>query len=900
MTLPAGTKVGTYEIAALLGAGGVGEVYRARDAKLKREVAIKILSDQLANAEARRRFQREAQMASSLNHPHIVTVHDVGEFEDRQYIVTEFVDGGTLQSWAKSEKRSWLQIVQLMAGVADGLACAHEVKILHRDIKPANILVSKNGYAKLADFGLAKITEDADLDLTLTEGRTASGLILGTIPYMSPEQASNQKLDARSDIFSFGIVLYELLAGRRPFAGATPLEVFSAIQSPAPSLPEEIPLALRLIVEKALETDPADRYQSMRELAIDLRRITRRKFAETSPSVLAAPRRSRPMWWIVSVGLALGVGIVTTLWLDRPMPSSQFKLTQLTLDDGLTTDPTLSPDGTLFAYASDRSGQENLDIYTQQIGGGAVRLTNFPGDESEPTFSPDARLIAFRSEQEGGGIYVVPALGGDVPRLIVTAGHRPRYSPDGKWIAYWEGNVASDFSRTAASRSYIVNAAGGTPLQIAPDFAVTRYPTWSPDGAHLLFLGARDTPGGPGWGGWEWWVIPVLGGKAVATGAASVISPPQTPGEQFPLEPAQWLRDGIIFSAVTGDSRSLWQVGISSGGQITEKPRQLTLSAGIQDFPSAAMGRIVFAGLNQNIDIWSLPIAPNEAKVSGPMQRLTQNTSTEVQPDISPDGRWLAFASNLNLSNVDVRLRDLQTGQETAVAFSSSNESHPVLSRDGSRLAHDVWTRGDQNIRVVNLRTPSKQNLPENLCADDCWLPWDWSPDGTKLLYWSRDQKKIGVMEVATRRKTMVLEHPEYTFLRAYFSPDQKWILFVTLPEPGTSELFVAPFHDAPVPKEQWIRVIRETGEIVPRWSPDGNSLYFASRRDGYHCLYTQRLEPMTKKPVGVPEAVQHLHSTRRSLSGVSIPFQEISVARDKIVFPMIERTGNIWMREPN
>src|SRR3984885_9051176 len=210
--LTPGTVIGAYRIEGPLGEGGMGTVYRALDTKLNRPVAVKFLSDDLADAEARRRFQREAQMASSLNHPHILTVYDVGEFGGRQYLVTEFVDGGTLKDWIHAEKRTWRQIVELLTGVADGLATAHNAGILHRDIKPANILVAKNGYAKLADFGLAKLSAASSEETRmLTVDRTRPGLIVGTIAYMSPEQASGQQLDARSDIFSFGIVLYELL-----------------------------------------------------------------------------------------------------------------------------------------------------------------------------------------------------------------------------------------------------------------------------------------------------------------------------------------------------------------------------------------------------------------------------------------------------------------------------------------------------------------------------------------------------------------------------------------------------------------------------------------------------------------------------------------------------------------
>jgi serine/threonine protein kinase len=296
MPVSIGDKLGPYEIIASIGAGGMGEVFKARDTRLGRFVAIKFLFADLADSAARRRFQREAQMASSLNHPHIVTVHDVGEYVGRQYLVTEYIDGGTLKEWTRTDKRTCREIVELLVGVADGLATAHAADIVHRDIKPDNILITRSGYAKLADFGLAKLAENSAPDeatSTLTEGRTRPGVVIGTLAYMSPEQASGNPLGARSDIFSFGVVLYEMVSGRKPFAGASNLEVLQTIihGSPQP-LSDDIPAALRTVVEKALEKDPADRYQSMREMVVDLRRLTRRR-AQAQPQVASAPSHWR-------------------------------------------------------------------------------------------------------------------------------------------------------------------------------------------------------------------------------------------------------------------------------------------------------------------------------------------------------------------------------------------------------------------------------------------------------------------------------------------------------------------------------------------------------------------------------------------------------------------------------
>jgi serine/threonine protein kinase/Tfp pilus assembly protein PilF len=327
MPLGPGTLIGSYRVESAIGAGGMGEVYRATDTRLNRPVALKFLLRALDGDQARDRFRREVRAISALNHPHIVTVHEAGEADGRDYLVTEFVDGGTLAAWARAEHRTWRQVVELLVGVADALATAHEASILHRDIKPDNILVARNGYAKLADFGLAKMTASAvDATRSAAASPTRHGVILGTIGYISPEQARGAQLDARSDIFSFGIVLYEMLSGRRPFTGETDVHVIEAVlrETPRP-LDDDIPQALRGIVEKALEKDPADRYQSMRDLVVDLRRLTRHT-AEV-PSALRPSTRRVPWVALTAVAAIVLLAGASAAWLRggatvNPMPAS--------------------------------------------------------------------------------------------------------------------------------------------------------------------------------------------------------------------------------------------------------------------------------------------------------------------------------------------------------------------------------------------------------------------------------------------------------------------------------------------------------------------------------------------------------------------------------------------------
>ena len=311
----------------------MGEVFRGRDTRLNRPVAIKFLPLALADETASRRFQSEAQTASALNHPHIVTVFDVGEFDGRHYLVTELVDRGTLRDWARTEQRSTREILELLVGVGEGLSAAHQAGILHRDIKPENILVTSSGYAKLADFGLAKLLDDragANERTGQLMPRTRTGMVVGTIAYMSPEQASGKPLDPRSDIFSFGIVLYEVVSGTRPFQGKSDLAILQRlIHEPAEPLPAGVPQSLRSIVEKALEKDPADRYQAMPDLVADLRRHLRPSSAipaiSAATTATAIPRRPWPPRAAIGVvvGLTLSVAGLSLYFATRPAAAPQ-------------------------------------------------------------------------------------------------------------------------------------------------------------------------------------------------------------------------------------------------------------------------------------------------------------------------------------------------------------------------------------------------------------------------------------------------------------------------------------------------------------------------------------------------------------------------------------------------
>ena len=896
-------RLGSYELIAPLGAGGMGEVWRALDPALNRHVAIKILPSRYSRDPDRlRRFEQEARAVGMLNHPNILAIYAIGKEGDSPYLVTELLEGTTLRQRLADGAISEGKAVEYAGQIAQGLAAAHEKGLVHRDLKPENVFITRDGRVKILDFGLAKLVQPGRR--TLDQVQTASGMVLGTPAYVSPEQVREQTADYRSDIFALGAVLYEMLAGRRAFSGDTTVETMNAILKQDPPPIAQVSPLVEQVVRHCLEKDPEERFQSARDLGFQLR-LVRQPSAQT---LIQQPSKMRLRYVTMAVAGLAFAGAAAAWWFARqPMPNPAPILTRLTSDSGLTTDPTLSPDGKWLAFASDRSGDGNLDIWLQQVGRGeTIRLTTDPADDSEPDFSPDGTRIVFRSDRGGGGLYVVSTLGGAATK-IADRGRRPRFSPDGSRIAYWV--AGTDFPSAAASRIYTVAATGGAPRPIVPEFAASRFPVWSPDGKLILFLGDRD-PNPIVAESWDWWVAPLDGGPAVRTGALAVLrkhglpdvrSPTKTPGRV--LVPSIWTtQNRLIFTADLADSRNIWDVGISpTDWRVTESPQRLTFGAGTEDLPSMTAGgnQIAFADVNANVDIWSLSLDHRDGTAVGEPQRLTESMAVEVQPAISADGQRLVYAST-RAGNFDIWLKDVRTGEETAVTISSTFESRPAISADGSEVAYNDWPGGPNPVvNVVSLGGRAGDAIAARVC-DDCFLAWDWSPDKKILLYWSRDLRQIGALDVASREKVIILRHSELAVLRPQISPDGRWVAFEAILGSDRVQLFVAPFQGMyAISQDRWTAVT--DGEVlnaVPRWSPNGDLLYFLSSRDGYLCLWHQRLDPETKRPIGEAKAVYHLHGARRSISSVPASLLETSVARDKIVFPMSERTGNIWMAE--
>jgi eukaryotic-like serine/threonine-protein kinase len=891
-----GQRLGSYELVDLVGAGGMGEVWRASDLGLDRHVAIKILPPEYScDPDRLRRFEQEARAAGMLNHPNVLAIYAVGREHDSPYVVTELLHGVTLRQRLETGAIPEGKAIEYGDQIVQGLAAAHEKRIVHRDLKPENIFITSDGRVKILDFGLAKLAPSGPGHEAQTQ--TVPGMALGTPAYMSPEQVRGQPADHRSDIFALGAVLYEMLAGRRAFDGETSIEAMNAILKQEPPPIAGVSPQVEQIVRRCLEKEPAHRYQSARDLGFQLR-LTRHPSSETQ---LRSPTTtSRPLA-VATVG-AIVLAATATWWFTRPAPPAPAAtFTRLTFDSGLTTDPALSPDGRLVAYASDRAGAGNLDIWIHQLAtGDSVQLTRDPADESEPAFSPDGSRIAFRSERDGGGIDVVSAIGGE-PRRVAPRGRRPRFSPDGTRLAYWLSGQTVWY----VGQLFTVSVAGGAPVPVAADFASALYPIWSPDGSKLLFLGARAwDPGKFPSDVFDWWVAPSTGGVAIQTGAIDILRRQEitTARQRAPfVAPADWIGTDVFFSGGSDENTNLWRVVVSPDTGKAQGPAQrLTSGTSEETKPSAIAGpRLVFASLNHALNIWSLPLDANTGRVRGALQQVT-SSAFDARTSVSRDGRKLVFIST-RLGNPDVWLKDLESGKEAALTATPAREEEPEITADGARIFYSVI----ESSRGVVYQMATNGGSSQKIC-DDCGRPWDWSPDGSKILYLIEEGRRganvaMGLFDVATRQQKDYLLHPDYSLARVRFSPDGRWISFGAFNAAG-SHVVVAPFRsDVPPRIEEWISVTEHTpiGQDKPRWSPDGNLLYYTSDADGFRCILAQRLDPATKRPVGPPLEVYHSHSARRSLMNAGIPlFWELSVTADKLFFNLGETTGNIWMAE--
>lgn len=839
MVITPGLRLGPYAIESTLGAGGMGEVWRARDTRLNRLVAIKFLSEDVGNRTARARFQQEAKTASALNHPHIVTVHEAGEFDTRQFLVTEFVDGGTLQDWARADKRSWRQIVDLMVGVADALAAAHAAGILHRDIKPGNILVTGGGYAKLADFGLARLEESLPPDgVTRTEmPLTRAGVVMGTIPYMSPEQALGKPLDARSDIFSFGIVLHELLSGERPFGGASDLDVLQAIlhREPEP-LPDTLPTALRTSVEKALEKDPADRYQSMREMVVDLRRSGRLKTApldvSTSHAAGLRTRSPRSRWLraaaVAAVLVTVGWLTWTDTWLtrspadiDNPLADAQF--TRFTDFEGDEMEPAISPDGRFVAFLSDADGR--FDIWISQVGTG--RFVNLTKNQTHvPDFRIPVRSVGFTPD--GSSIWQAGVVGRRFMTTPMTGG-TPRpflgervvhvdWSRDGQRMVY---HTFDDGDPT-----FIADRNGSGSRKIFQDDPGmhSHFPMWSPDDQWIYF--ARGV-----WSTFEmdiWRMRPSGGPMEQMTRHGTDIRYPT------PIDARTVL---YVAPETDGSGPWLWTLDV-------ERRLSRRVSFGLERYTSISASadgrRLVATVANPTANLWSVPIVDRTAEEKE-VTAFALPTVRALAPRFA--GTALFYLSSTGSGDGLWRYQDGQSVETWKGADGPLLEA-PAASPDGRRVAIVIRREGRLRHHLVSADGAEVQPLSHDI--DVRGAP-AWSPDGQWIATGGLDANGPGLFKIPVAGGPAVRIVQGLAF-NPIWSPDGTLIAYAgPIVGPTAPMLAVTPEGAAvPLPNIQ----TPFSGERF-RFLPDGSGIVYMqgiSRQDFRLLdLRTKTTRPLTK-----------------------------------------------------
>ena len=851
-----------------LGRGGMGRVVVARDLKLDRKVAIKFLRAGAHDEHALRRFEQEARAAGSLNHPNIVAVHDVGEQDGEPYIVSELLEGATLRAVLSSGPMVPAEALQLARQLADGLAAAHAKGIVHRDLKPENLLLTDDGRLKILDFGIAKLLVPPE-DVAV---RTETGTVIGTPAYMSPEQVRGQHTDQRSDIFSFGTILFEMLAGKMAFERGSNVEIGTAVlNDDPPELPQEVPPQLKRIVRRCLEKDPADRFQSAAELGVEL-------YGGSAEAVTAWPRRpslrrhtllaaSATVFALVVVGIAYQI-----LRSRRAEPPPSFRnavATRLTDQPGPEVFPSLSPDGKSIVYAARTAG--NWDIFLQRVGGkNAINLTaDSAEDDNHPAFSPDGEKIAFQSDRNGGGIYLMGATGESVRRLT-DFGYHPAWSPDGKEIVFASSWIARPEARqSTSSQLWIATVATGAIRRLEiKDTGDAIQPHWSPHGHRVAYWGVSVVAGARR----NIWTVPAIGGDPVAV----------TDDPAIDWNPV-WSPDGryLYFSSDRGGSMNLWRIPIDEpSGRVRGPPEAITTPS--PDSAQISLSRdgrqLVYV---QRVATRNLQkISFNGEKTSGEPEWVTQGSKLAVMPEVSPRGDLVSFFT-LAPSQEDIFVVAPDGSGLRQLTDDPQRDRAPRWSPDGKQLAFFSSRSGKFEIWIIHQDGSGLRQITFTPGKASAVLPV-WSPDGMQLAYTVMNDtaQVIDLRKPWTDQSPQVLPRPgkDEWFTPWSWSADGRRLAGHATPRSGLSAgIFLYSFESRRYEK------LADFG-LYPVWLKDGRRLLFCYKEK----LYTVDTE--TKK---VTEIMRGALSAR---TGEMLGAASISPDQRTLYFSQGTIEADVWM----
>jgi Tol biopolymer transport system component len=815
MSLNPGARLGAYEVISRLGAGAMGEVYRARDSRLGRDVALKILPAEFAgNADRRRRFEQESRAASALSHPNIVAVYDVGDQDGVSYIVSELVEGESLRDLIDRGPVPLRKAIEIAAQIADGLAAAHAAGIVHRDLKPENVMLARDGRPKILDFGLARYQPAAPAAGTMT--MTQPGMVMGTVGYMSPEQVTGDATDPRSDIFSLGIMLHEMLSGKVPFARATTVETMSAILRDEPAeLPSGVPPALRQAILHCLEKEPPRRFQSATDLAFNLRALTPGSMSGAVPRAAVAPRRAHRRLLLTTIVFALIAAVSTTLLLLQPPRGADlaaYRFTPLATDAKPQHGAVWSPDGKNIAYVRDIAGHDD-QVLVRSLSSLVPSVVASANRPRSLFWSPDGARVFFAAD---GGVWSVSRGGGEKQLVLKGDYFAATLSPDGQAMALW---LTSGDPNKAEPKVWISAPPGAAPRRYEPVVFESQgsftpvYLRFSPDGRHILASLTRGASP-------RLWLLPFPDGAA-AQGKPREILQAALAGSEVPS--ISWMPDSRRFvmglTRATHPESQLW---MADSRKETIEP--ITAAEGERSSPAVSPdgSKIAFDAANPDFDIVELPLA------GGPVHHLLATSRNELFPAWSPKGSLFAYVTDRS-GRKEIWLKSTeestQEGWERPLVTQHDFPDDetlwlvtPAISPDGSRIAYGRLSNrhfGELWISPMAGGSPLRIGDPE-----DFEIGPAWSPDGKWLTYFSGN---TGLAKVAVGQSTPPVslgfshgcENP------AQWSPDGAWIACAT---GGAVELVS--------PDGQTRRTVGHRSAYIA-WSRDGRQIYALGHVEG-------------------------------------------------------------------
>jgi serine/threonine protein kinase/Tol biopolymer transport system component len=793
-SVAAGTRLGPYEVVSRIGAGGMGEVFRARDTRLDRTVAIKILPAEFAsNAQLKIRFEREAKAISQISHPHICALHDVGNAEGVEYIVLEFLEGEMLADRIARGPLPMADVLRFGSQIASALACAHRAGIVHRDLKPGNVMITKAG-AKLLDFGLARsasaLPSPAATDATQHKPLTQEGTILGTYQYMSPEQLAGEEVDARSDIFALGAVLYEILTGARAFEGKTRTSIAAAVLAGSPRPPSSLrsttPPALEHVIAKCLARERDERWDSAGDIASELEWI-----ASATTSESAAPRvkrRARPRAMLAALAITVMVFVAAMLSgirvIHRLRIAEQPVRSELMIDDPLTPSLfgalALAPDGNQLLLLVGPSGKPSIAV-RNLVSGETKKLAGTEG-AGFPFWSPDSQQIAFFVS---GKLKTIGVGGGTIQTVCDAKQGRG---------GSWGGDGVIVFAPDIGSAIYKVSESGGTPVAVthlAPSEA-HRHPTFLPDGKRFLFVARDVLYAGSTDGKLQKRILEHASKAAFAGGRLFFVRDGNLLSQ--PFDPAKLEVSGA--STPVADHVEYFKVRAIGNFSVTETKLV---------YVSEASGSSEIAAHDRNGRVSEIPAGAADYRIL----------------DISPDDRTLAVVINEHFEQGDVWLIQLAGGTKSKITFISGGALSGAFSPDGARFAMSSGFYG-QDI-AVDIRSIVSNEVHPVLVTRPACIVTGWSHDGRYLVVDTQGSKTgfdVQKIDIASRKMTPVVNGPGDDVAPA-LSPDGKWLAYVST-ESGAPEVYLTAF---PSGEGKWQPT--QEGGSAPRWSRDGKQLFY-------------------------------------------------------------------------